>query len=204
MIVTIFCVFILLTGNVSQCCDNWNPLRGFKSICNMGSNFLFSAMQVISREGTEGAKFQLSGKGVDQDPKGIFRINEISGDVSVTRPLDREEIANYEVSAHLNWISPSVLVIYTLERVCISFWKDCSCWRLNYKPLSCKISSRTSYPLEIVNVCIFTRNWNCSTLCMSFLSFIVSRSTVWKSCMHLICEHKILLRQKEVFGVSCL
>lgn len=63
---------------------------------------MFSATQVIRSEGTEGAKFRLSGKGVDQDPKGIFRINEISGDVSVTRPLDREAIANYEVSAHRN------------------------------------------------------------------------------------------------------
>lgn len=125
---------------------------------------MFSATQVIRSEGTEGAKFRLSGKGVDQDPKGIFRINEISGDVSVTRPLDREAIANYEVSAHRNWISASVLVIYTFECVCIRFWKDCSCWRLNYEPLSSKISRRTSYPLEIVNVCIFTRNWNSALL----------------------------------------
>ncbi|KAL2300155.1 hypothetical protein Nmel_012118 [Mimus melanotis] len=53
-------------------------------------------MQVIRSEGTEGVKFRLSGKGVDQDPKGIFRINEMNGDVSVTRTLDREAIANYE------------------------------------------------------------------------------------------------------------
>lgn len=55
-------------------------------------------MQVISSEGAEGAKFRLSGKGVDQEPRGIFKINEITGDVSVTRTLDREAIANYEVS----------------------------------------------------------------------------------------------------------
>ncbi|XP_009078744.1 PREDICTED: cadherin-13-like, partial [Acanthisitta chloris] len=52
--------------------------------------------RVIRSEGTEGAKFHLSGRGVDQDPKGIFRINEVTGDVSVTRALDREAIANYE------------------------------------------------------------------------------------------------------------
>lgn len=79
----------------------------------MTCNFLFSAMQVISREGTEGAKFRLSGKGVDQDPKGVFRINEISGEVSVTRTLDREAIANYEVSTHSNRISFSMFVIYS-------------------------------------------------------------------------------------------
>ncbi|XP_048814076.1 cadherin-13 isoform X3 [Lagopus muta] len=65
--------------------------------------------KVISREGTEGAKFQLSGKGVDQDPKGIFRINEISGDVSVTRPLDREEIANYELEVEVTDLSGKII-----------------------------------------------------------------------------------------------
>ena len=80
----------------------------------------FLPCQVISSEGTEGAKFRLSGKGVDQDPKGIFRINEISGDVSVTRALDREAIANYEVSTHSNRISACMLII------CI-FWM-CICF----------------------------------------------------------------------------
>lgn len=74
------------------------------------AHHLFPAMQVIRSEGTEGAKFRLSGKGVDQDPKGIFRINEMSGDVSVTRTLDREEIANYEVSTQSHNISASVLI----------------------------------------------------------------------------------------------
>ncbi|XP_051657703.1 cadherin-13 isoform X1 [Manacus candei] len=57
--------------------------------------------KVIRSEGTEGAKFRLSGRGVDQDPKGIFRINEITGDVSVTRTLDREAIANYELEVEV-------------------------------------------------------------------------------------------------------
>lgn len=63
------------------------------------AHLLFPALQVIRSEGTEGVKFRLSGKGVDQEPRGIFRINEMSGEVSVTRTLDREAIANYEVSA---------------------------------------------------------------------------------------------------------
>uniref|UniRef100_A0A674H3C1 Cadherin-13 n=1 Tax=Taeniopygia guttata TaxID=59729 RepID=A0A674H3C1_TAEGU len=57
--------------------------------------------KVIRSEGTEGVKFRLSGKGVDQDPKGIFRINEMNGDVSVTRTLDREAIANYELEVEV-------------------------------------------------------------------------------------------------------
>ncbi|XP_054125443.1 cadherin-13 isoform X1 [Melozone crissalis] len=57
--------------------------------------------KVIRSEGTEGVKFRLSGKGVDQDPKGIFRINEMNGEVSVTRTLDREAIANYELEVEV-------------------------------------------------------------------------------------------------------
>ncbi|NWU96630.1 CAD13 protein, partial [Upupa epops] len=68
---------------------------------NQRSPFPRSVGKVIRSEGTEGAKFRLSGKGVDQDPKGIFRINEISGDVSVTRTLDREAIANYELEVEV-------------------------------------------------------------------------------------------------------
>ncbi|XP_027746698.1 cadherin-13 isoform X1 [Empidonax traillii] len=61
--------------------------------------------KVIRSEGTEGAKFRLSGKGVDQDPRGIFRINEVTGDVSVTRTLDREAIANYELEVEVTDLS---------------------------------------------------------------------------------------------------
>lgn len=74
------------------------------------AHHLFPAMQVIRSEGTEGVKFRLSGKGVDQDPKGIFRINEMNGEVSVTRTLDREAIATYEVSTQSHNISASVLI----------------------------------------------------------------------------------------------
>ncbi|XP_010004505.1 PREDICTED: cadherin-13 [Chaetura pelagica] len=72
---------------------------------NQRPPFPRSVGKVISREGTEGAKFRLSGKGVDQDPKGVFRINEISGEVSVTRTLDREAIANYELEVEVTDIS---------------------------------------------------------------------------------------------------
>ncbi|NXP12168.1 CAD13 protein, partial [Thinocorus orbignyianus] len=72
---------------------------------NQRPPFPRSVGKVISSEGAEGAKFRLSGKGVDQDPKGIFRINEISGDVSVTRALDREAIANYELEVEVTDIS---------------------------------------------------------------------------------------------------
>ncbi|XP_010139265.1 PREDICTED: cadherin-13-like, partial [Buceros rhinoceros silvestris] len=72
---------------------------------NQRPPFPRSVGKVISSERPEGAKFRLSGKGVDQDPKGIFRINEISGDVSVTRTLDREAIANYELEVEVTDVS---------------------------------------------------------------------------------------------------
>lgn len=54
--------------------------------------------KVVDSDRPEGSKFRLTGKGVDQEPKGVFRINENTGSVSVTRSLDREEIATYQLS----------------------------------------------------------------------------------------------------------
>uniref|UniRef100_G1TL92 Cadherin-13 n=1 Tax=Oryctolagus cuniculus TaxID=9986 RepID=G1TL92_RABIT len=53
--------------------------------------------KVVDSDRPEGSKFRLTGKGVDQEPKGIFRINENTGSVSVTRTLDREAIATYQL-----------------------------------------------------------------------------------------------------------
>ncbi|XP_058135635.1 cadherin-13 isoform X3 [Dasypus novemcinctus] len=53
--------------------------------------------KVVDSDRPEGSKFRLTGKGVDQEPKGIFRINENTGSVSVTRTLDREMIATYQL-----------------------------------------------------------------------------------------------------------
>lgn len=53
--------------------------------------------KVVDSDRPEGSKFRLTGKGVDQDPKGTFRINENTGSVSVTRTLDRETIATYQL-----------------------------------------------------------------------------------------------------------
>ncbi|XP_025064423.1 cadherin-13 isoform X2 [Alligator sinensis] len=57
--------------------------------------------KVINSDRPEGSKFRISGKGVDQDPKGAFKINENTGEVSVTRGLDREAIANYELQVEI-------------------------------------------------------------------------------------------------------
>uniref|UniRef100_A0A3B4Z3T2 Cadherin-13 n=1 Tax=Stegastes partitus TaxID=144197 RepID=A0A3B4Z3T2_9TELE len=45
--------------------------------------------------------FRLTGPGADQDPKGLFTIDIDTGDVSVSRSLDREAIDSYLVSIEL-------------------------------------------------------------------------------------------------------
>lgn len=49
--------------------------------------------------------FRLAGKGADQDPKGVFSINKLTGEVAVSRALDREAIAFYHVSTAFEWVS---------------------------------------------------------------------------------------------------
>lgn len=53
--------------------------------------------KVVVSDRIQGSKFRLYGKGVDEEPKGIFRINENTGEVSVSRSLDRELIPSYQL-----------------------------------------------------------------------------------------------------------
>ncbi|KAK1784616.1 hypothetical protein P4O66_003270 [Electrophorus voltai] len=54
-------------------------------------------VQVISSDMKEDHIFRLSGKGADQDPKGVFSINRLTGEVAVSRALDREALAFYHL-----------------------------------------------------------------------------------------------------------
>lgn len=88
--------------------------------------------QVVDSDRPEGSKFRLTGKGVDQEPKGIFRINENTGSVSVTRTLDREAIATYQVSApqvpilHEElWLS--MIGCFPLNPLCLGFTRPELC-----------------------------------------------------------------------------
>ncbi|KAM5262612.1 cadherin-13 [Ctenodactylus gundi] len=65
--------------------------------------------KVVDSDRPEGSKFRLTGKGVDQEPKGIFRINENTGSVSVTRTLDRETIATYQLFVETTDVSGRTL-----------------------------------------------------------------------------------------------
>ncbi|XP_069595278.1 cadherin-13 [Ranitomeya imitator] len=53
--------------------------------------------KVVVSDRIQGSKFRLNGKGVDEEPKGIFKIIENTGEVQVTKALDREVIPSYKL-----------------------------------------------------------------------------------------------------------
>ncbi|XP_072278612.1 cadherin-13 [Pyxicephalus adspersus] len=64
---------------------------------NQRTPFPKTVGRVVVSDRIQGSKFRLNGKGVDEEPKGIFRINENTGEVSVTKALDREAIPFYQL-----------------------------------------------------------------------------------------------------------
>uniref|UniRef100_A0A6I8NFA7 Cadherin-13 n=1 Tax=Ornithorhynchus anatinus TaxID=9258 RepID=A0A6I8NFA7_ORNAN len=76
---------------------------------NQRQPFPRTAGKVVDSDRPEGSKFRLSGKGVDQEPKGLFRINENTGDVSVTRSLDRETLATYQLLVETTDVSGRII-----------------------------------------------------------------------------------------------
>ncbi|CAM9153165.1 unnamed protein product, partial [Lampetra planeri] len=52
--------------------------------------------RLISSEKSWNHIFRLTGPGADQEPKGLFIIDRDTGDVSVSRSLDREAIDSYQ------------------------------------------------------------------------------------------------------------
>ncbi|XP_042294224.1 cadherin-13 [Sceloporus undulatus] len=57
--------------------------------------------RVIDNDKPEGSKFRIWGKGVELEPRGAFKIVESTGEVLVTRPLDREAIATYQLQVEI-------------------------------------------------------------------------------------------------------
>lgn len=77
---------------------------------------------VISTEKPGNHIFQLSGHGADRDPKGLFTIDIHTGDVSVSRSLDREAIDSYQLEVSTtdfvgNLVEgPAILVITVIDQ----------------------------------------------------------------------------------------
>uniref|UniRef100_A0A6J0UAB1 Cadherin-13 n=1 Tax=Pogona vitticeps TaxID=103695 RepID=A0A6J0UAB1_9SAUR len=57
--------------------------------------------RVIDNDRPEGSKFRIFGKGVEQEPRGTFVIDESTGEVKVTRSLDREAVATYQLQVEI-------------------------------------------------------------------------------------------------------
>ncbi|XP_019749817.1 cadherin-13 isoform X1 [Hippocampus comes] len=77
---------------------------------------------VISTEKSWDHIFRLTGPGADQDPKGLFTIDIDTGDVSVTRSLDREIIDSYQLEVSTTDLNgnlvdgPVILVISVIDQ----------------------------------------------------------------------------------------
>lgn len=77
---------------------------------------------VISMERSGSHIFQLSGPGADQHPKGLFTIDIHTGDVSVSRSLDREAIDSYQLEVSTTDFAgnllegPTILVITVIDQ----------------------------------------------------------------------------------------
>ncbi|MBN3309897.1 CAD13 protein, partial [Amia calva] len=78
--------------------------------------------KVISSEMPETNIFRLTGKGADLDPKGVFSINRKTGEVLVSRALDREAIAVYHMQVETTDLSgkivegPVALVVSVIDQ----------------------------------------------------------------------------------------
>ncbi|XP_036441447.1 cadherin-13 isoform X2 [Colossoma macropomum] len=89
---------------------------------NQRAPFPRSIGKVISSDMKEDHIFRLTGKGADQDPKGVFSINKLTGEVAVSRALDREAIAFYHLQVSTTDMSgklvegPVDLDVYVIDQ----------------------------------------------------------------------------------------
>ncbi|KAL1270775.1 hypothetical protein QQF64_029791, partial [Cirrhinus molitorella] len=66
--------------------------------------------------------YSITGEGADQDPKGIFTVERLSGNLFVTQPLDREKKASYRITVHAKGLDVSIadkpmeIVIHVIDQ----------------------------------------------------------------------------------------
>nr|XP_020458662.1 cadherin-13 isoform X2 [Monopterus albus] len=80
---------------------------------------LIGRSHVISAQKSGNHIFRLKGPGADQDPKGLFIIDIDTGEVSVSRSLDREAIASYELEVSTTDFTGNVVDGPTLLQITV-------------------------------------------------------------------------------------
>ncbi|XDV17307.1 hypothetical protein PO909_023190 [Leuciscus waleckii] len=73
-----------------------------------------------SKEAT--MQYRITGEGADLEPKGTFTIERLSGNLFVTRPLDREKKASYRLVVHATGVdiniaeAPMEIIVYVMDQ----------------------------------------------------------------------------------------
>ncbi|KAK9972671.1 hypothetical protein ABG768_025960 [Culter alburnus] len=81
----------------------------FNVIENSRGPFPMKLVQIKSEYSLEPQMaYRITGEGADLDPKGTFTIERLSGNLFVTRPLDRETKASYRIIAHATGVDANV------------------------------------------------------------------------------------------------
>ncbi|ROJ36109.1 Cadherin-1 [Anabarilius grahami] len=81
----------------------------FNVLENSRGPFPIKLVQIKSDYSREAQmQYRITGEGADLDPKGTFTIERLSGNLFVTRPLDRERKASYRIIAHATGVDVNI------------------------------------------------------------------------------------------------
>ncbi|XP_051757063.1 cadherin-1 isoform X4 [Ctenopharyngodon idella] len=95
----------------------------FRVLENSRGPFPIKLVQIKSEKSSEAQmQYSITGEGADLDPKGTFIIETFSGNLFVTRPLDRERKASYRIIAHATGVDvniedkPMEIIVHVLDQ----------------------------------------------------------------------------------------
>ncbi|KAG1964566.1 cadherin-2 [Pimephales promelas] len=87
-------------GSVNRVKRDW-VIPPVNVLENSRKQFPEELVKIQSDKGKSNAlRYSVTGPGADQNPTGLFIIDPITGILSVTKPLDREHIPNFNLRAH--------------------------------------------------------------------------------------------------------